>query len=182
MQKTSSLSLNEKPMTPELSIPLTGLKTYPETTQFTVLGDFFEAFGQEDVLDAEVRLTVSLDKEPGGFSLDLDFSGKLALRCDRCMEEMDWPIGFSARYALRRASEEVEETEDGREIIPLDPADKFFDLSQLVYDELCLSIPIRHTHPDGKCNPESAKYLTDKPGGEGEMMDTPFAGLKDLKL
>ena len=169
-------------MTPELTIPLTGLKTYPETTQFAVSGDFFEAFGQEDVLDAEVRLTVSLDKEAGGFSLDLDFAGKLVLRCDRCMEEMDWPLSFSARYALRRVSEEEEETEDGREIIPLEPSEKFFDVSQLVYDELCLSIPIRHTHPAGKCNPESLKYLTDKPGGEGEVMDTPFAALKDLKL
>ena len=173
-------------MTPELQIPLTGLRTYPETTQFAVSGDFFEAFGQEEVLDAEVRLTASLDKEAGGFSLDLHFEGKLVLRCDRCMEEMDWPLSFSAQYALRRTSdkdfEDVDETEDGREIIPLDPADKFFDLSQLVYDELCLSIPIRHTHPDGKCNPESLKYLTDKPGGEGEMMDTPFAALKDLKL
>lgn len=173
-------------MTPELQIPLTGLKTYPETTQFTVSGDFFEAFGQDDVLDAEVRLTVSLDKEAGGFSLDLYFEGKLVLRCDRCMEEMDWPLSFSSQYALRRTSdkdfEDVEETEDGREIIPLEPSEKFFELSQLVYDELCLSIPIRHTHPDGKCNPESLKYLTDKPGGEGEMMDTPFAALKDLKL
>lgn len=173
-------------MTPELQIPLTGLKTYPETTQFAVSGDFLEDFGQEEVLDADLRLTVVLDKEPGGFSLELDFEGKLTLRCDRCMEEMDWPLSFSAQYALRRTSdkdfEDVEETEDGREIIPLGPSDKFFDLSQLVYDELCLSIPIRHTHPDGKCNPESTKYLTDKPGGEGEMMDTPFAGLKDLKL
>ncbi len=169
-------------MTPELSIPLTGLKTYPETTQFAVSGDFFEAFGQEEVLDAAVQLTVSLDKEAGGFSLDLYFEGKLVLRCDRCLEEMDWPLSFSARYALRRASEEETETEDGREIIPLEPTDKCFDVSQLVYDELCLSIPIRHTHPDGKCNPESLKYLTDKPGGEGEVMDTPFASLKDLKL
>ncbi len=173
-------------MTPELQIPLTGLKTYPETTRFAVSGDFFKAFGQEDVLDSDLLLTVVLDKEPGGFSLKLDFEGKLTLRCDRCMEEMDWPMGFSARYALRRASdkdsEDVEETEDGREIIPLDPSDKVFDLSQLVYDELCLSIPIRHTHPDGKCNPESLKYLTENPGGEGEVMDTPFAGLKDLKL
>ena len=173
-------------MTPELQIPLTGLKTYPETTQFTVSGDFFESFGQAEVLGSDVCLTVSLDKEPGGFSLELDFAGKLMLRCDRCMEEMDWPLSFSAQYALRRTSDKefegVEETEDGREIILLEPSDKFFDLSQLVYDELCLSIPIRHTHPDGKCNPESTKYLTDKPGGEGEMMDTPFAGLKDLKL
>ena len=169
-------------MTPELSIPLTGLKAYPETTQFVVSGDFFEAFGQEEVLDASVHLTVSLDKEAGGFSLDLHFEGKLVLRCDRCLEEMDWPLSFSARYALRRSSEEETETEDGREIIPLEPMDKCFDVSQLVYDELCLSIPIRHSHSDGKCNPESLKYLTDKPGGEDEVMDTPFAALKDLKL
>ena len=173
-------------MTPELQIPLTGLKTYPETTQFTVSGDFFEAFSQEEVLDADVCLTASLDKEASDFSLDLHFEGRLVLRCDRCMEEMDWPLSFSVRYALRRTSDkdfaDVDETEDGREIIPLEPSEKFFDLSQLVYDELCLSIPIRHTHPDGKCNPESTKYLTDKPGGENEVMDTPFAGLKDLKL
>ncbi|MCR4564479.1 MAG: YceD family protein [Bacteroidales bacterium] len=162
------------------------MKTNPEKTQFTVSGDFFDLFGQKEFLDADLRLTVLLGRENGGFALKMDFDGRLVLRCDRCMEEMDWPVSFSSEYALRRqtegGSEDEDETEDGREIIRMEPSAKFFDLSQLVYDELCLHIPIRHAHPEGGCNPQALKYLTDKPGGEGQMMDTPFAGLKDLQL
>ena len=169
-----------------LLIPLTGIKTFPATTQVTIAQDFFAAFGQEEVLGADVRLSVWLDKEPGGFSLALDFDGKLVLCCDRCMEEMDWPLSFTAAYALRRAPDkdsEVEgETEDGREIIIVDASAKEFDAAQVVYDELCLHIPIRHTHPAGGCNPAAVKYLTDKPGGDDELTDTPFAVLKDLQL
>ena len=39
--------------------------------------------------------------------------------------------------------------------------------AQLVYDELSLSIPIRHCHPEGGCNAKALAYLTDTPGGAG---------------
>lgn len=173
-------------MASALLIPLTGIKTFPSVTHWAVGDDFFTTFGQEEVLGADVRVSALLAREADGFSLELAFEGKLVLRCDRCLEEMEWPLSFVAQYALRRMHdrdlEPEDETEDGREIVPVDAAAKDFDAAQIAYDELCLHIPIRHAHPAGGCNPTALKYLTDKPGGEGELLDTPFAGLKDLQF
>ena len=168
-----------------LLIPLTGPASAVTQTQALLSGSFFESFGHPDILDAQVRVRFRLAREAGGFSLSLDFDGQLSLPCDRCMEVMDWPLSFTAEYALRRRQDREpdpgERTEDGREIIPVDAGAKEFDAAQLVYDELSLSIPIRHCHPEGGCNAKALAYLTDTPGGEEELTDTPFAALKDLQ-
>ena len=54
------------------------------------------------------------------------------------------------------------------------------DISQFVYDYICLGLPIMKVHPEGKCNPEMLKHLASSPEAGETAGETPFSGLKDL--
>ena len=80
-------------------------------------------------------------------------------------------------------SESSEENQDGeREVIFLPVDNTEFDVKQVVYDYVCLSLPLQRVHEDGKCNPEALKYLEGCEVVEvSEDADkNPFAALKGL--
>ena len=162
-----------------LLIPLTGLKGTSQDTEFSVSGAFFREFGEGPVLDADVKVKAVLSREGADFALDLHYEGVLTLSCDRCLQEMSFPVSLTSRVLLSRDGRE-EESEDGREVIPLEAVAKEFDAAQLIYDDLSLCIPIRHTHPEGGCDPKVLTYLTDNPGDEQEPTDSPFSALGKL--
>ena len=72
--------------------------------------------------------------------------------------------------------------EGDREIVWLPVTEENLDLSQAIYDYICLSLPVQRVHEEGECDPEAMKYLSSENGEEPVQKDssTPFAGLKDL--
>ena len=52
--------------------------------------------------------------------------------------------------------------EDGAdEVILLDSSSADIDLSQIIYDYVNLSLPIKKVHPDGQCDPVMMEKLKD---------------------
>lgn len=165
-------------METKIIIPLTGSKLF----DFVVGKEFFEAFDNEEIMSAQIALNLTLTKQGGDFDLSLTAQGFLTLPCVRCWDEMKFPIELEEELVLRRGADQEDETPDGREIAVIEASQKEYDASQWVYDNICLALPIQHCHPEGTCNPIVSAYLTDNPGGEQELTENPFAGLKDLKL
>ena len=103
--------------------------------------EFFEAFGNPDILDAEVRVTALVSNH--GLTLDVKaaIAGSVTVPCDRCLEDLQLPVeeSFEDRY-----------TPGGTEL----------DLSQDVYDYVVTSLPMQRVHPEGGCNSETTKYLS----------------------
>ena len=88
------------------------------------------------------------------------------------------PLYF-VKYGSEASSEEKEESEPSREVIYLPEDDADLDLSQIVYDYLCLALPPQRFHPDGECNPEVLKYLADGIKVEGkDKTGNPFSVLE----
>ena len=55
-------------------------------------------------------------------------------------------------------------------------------MGQIMYDYVCLSIPMQRVHPEGQCNPLVMKYLNigAKPMEEGKTDVSPFSSLRDF--
>ena len=76
------------------------------------------------------------------------------------------------------------EDSDGDEFIIMDPADGELDLTQFLYDYVCLNLPLQKVHEEGDCNEEMMAKLgsvnapVEKDDEAGE--DSPFAALKGL--
>ena len=165
-------------------IPLNGL-TAGENEFFWQAGkEFFESFENTEVLDAHLDTDVRVEKSGRYIGVDCDVRGELKVECDRCLDELDMPVDVGIRLSVKYGSEESsEDPQPGeREVIFVPETDVELDLSQIIYDYVCLSLPMQRTHAPGECNPEAMKYYTapEETVVVAEDDVNPFAALKDL--
>ena len=115
----------------------------PGKSHFTwhVGPEFFEIFGNEEILDADLEVTAEIANH--GFTADAAcvVSGSVTVACDRCLEDLVIPVETSFEETYTPESDEL-------------------DLRQDVYDYVCISLPIQRVHPEGECNQETTKYLS----------------------
>ncbi len=102
--------------------------------------------------------------------LDVSLNGIVRLRCQRCLGNLEFPIGVSSRLKLASAEElDAVDDEDEGEYIE---ASSQLDVIGLVEDELLLSLPFAPRHPDGACSPVSESL---------KQSANPFAVLAGIK-
>jgi len=160
-----------------LNIPLNDLKSGVTEYKWHITEEFFKSFDNAEILSASVDVTVKARKESGSFLLDCEFGGEITVPCDRCLENLALPVDTEAMLKLQYGAADVDE-EDGREMIEVE-AGCGYDMSQVVYDYVCLCIPIQHCHEAGKCNPEVMRHLIcDEQDSVSE--NNAFSALKDL--
>ena len=164
-------------------IPLNGLAAGENRFSWHAGEDFFEAFGNTEILDADIDVSVVVDKSGRYVGVDCEIDGYLTVACDRCLEDLRMPVStdvmLSVKFGDEESSEEHQEGE--REIVFVPEGDAEMDMSQIIYDYVCLALPMQRHHEDGGCNPEALRYLA---GGESvnaeEDVNNPFAALKEL--
>ena len=174
-------------MTGRIIIPLNGLPAGKSAFSFKADKEFFEYFDNSEILDAQLDIQVVAVKLPGYLGIDCTIDGELVVACDRCLEDLEIPVHSLVKLSVKSGPMEADSPQglqdDGRETLYIQDEEPDLDLSQTVYDYSCLSVPLHHVHEDGKCNPETVKYLNpyselqDIREEAGEM---PFAGLKAL--
>lgn len=118
-------------------------------------GDFFRQRENDVVEEADVAAYVDIDVRNGAYLIGITCRGWIDIPCDRCLEpmrlEVDDDYDVSVRYG-----DEYDEKEG---LIVLPEKDVEFDLAPLIADTILLSIPLRHVHPEGECNPEMEKIM-----------------------
>ena len=138
-----------------------------------------------EILDAQLDAAVIVEKSGRYLGVDCDVRGMVTVECDRCLDELDMPVDVEIRLSVKYGMEEnSEEPQPGeREVIFIPDSDAEFDMSQIIYDYVCLSLPMQRIHEDGGCNPEAMKYYgapIEIEASEEEGEANPFASLKDL--
>ena len=103
--------------------------------------EFFEAFGNTDILGADLLVTARVVSHGITADVDCTVAGSVTVACDRCLEDLQIEVetSFSESYT---------------------PESDLLDLSQDVYDYVCTSLPLQRVHPDGGCNQETTKFLS----------------------
>ena len=165
-------------------IPLNGL-TAGENKFFWHAGkEFFDSFENSEILDAQLDIETNVEKSGRYIGVDCYVSGKVVVECDRCLEELEIPVDLEVLLSVKFGeSESSDENQDGeREVIFLPVDNTELDMEQVVYDYVCLSLPLQKVHEDGGCNPDAIKYLDGPEVTEiSEDADkNPFAALKGL--
>ena len=171
-------------MNDKFIIPLNGLAA--GITEFSWQADkeFFDSFENSEILDAHLDADVRVEKSGRYIGVDCDVRGEVTVECDRCLDELDMPIDVEIKLSVKYGNEESsEEPQQGeREVIFIPETDAEMDMSQIVYDYVCLSLPMQRTHDDGECNPEVMKMYGAPEESEikEEEGENPFSALKDL--
>nr|MCR5841499.1 DUF177 domain-containing protein [Bacteroidales bacterium] len=103
--------------------------------------EFFEIFGNEEILDADLEVQAAVVNH--GLTVDVScaIAGSVTVACDRCLEDLVIPVETSFEEGYTPESGEL-------------------DLRQDVYDYVCISLPLQRVHPEGECNQETTKYLS----------------------
>lgn len=86
--------------------------------------------------------------EEGRDMLALTLHGHLRLCCQRCLEEMLYPIEIATRFRLLPDEELEKDESDEFDCIAADP---HMDVLALLEDEVLLCIPFAPKHPVGQC-------------------------------
>ena len=166
-------------------IPLNGLTVGKNAFSWQAGKEFFDDFENTEILDAHLDADVRVEKSGRYIGVDCDVRGEVTVECDRCLDELDMPVDVEIRLSVKYGNEESsDDPQQGeREVIFIPDTDAELDMSQIIYDYVCLSLPMQRMHDVGGCNPEAMKYYSAPEGydvfnEEKEM--NPFAALKDM--
>ncbi|MBO5418516.1 MAG: DUF177 domain-containing protein [Bacteroidales bacterium] len=165
-------------------IPLNGLAAGENLFFWKAGKEFFDSFENSEILDAHLDADVRVEKSGRYIGVDCDVTGAVVVECDRCLDELDMPVDVEIRLSVKYGSEDSsEEQSSDREIVFIPETDAELDMSQIIYDYVCLSLPMQRVHPEGSCNPEAMKYFCSPVGcdeGAEKCDSNPFSALKDM--
>ena len=171
-------------MKDDFIVPLNGLAQGRTTFRTRIGKKFFEHFENSEILDAELDAEVEVEKAGRFIGVDCRVEGNVTVICDRCLSDLIIPVRTDFKQSVKFGEGESVsgEMEGDREIVWLPAKEENLDLSQAIYDYICLSLPVQRVHEEGECDPEAMRYLSSENGEEPVQKDssTPFAGLKDL--
>jgi uncharacterized protein len=83
-------------------------------------------------------------------ALGIEVNGAVALTCQRCLGEFEWPVDERSEVLLAHDEREAAEL-DANSSAEVVLADGPVDPLALVEDELVLALPFAPRHPDGAC-------------------------------
>lgn len=143
------------------SIAFKGLSQGKHVFEYEIDNRFFSEFGGDIVDEGSVNVRITLDKQSSLMTLWFDVEGTVNVQCDRCLETYNQPIKGSERIFVKFGEKEFV---DGDDVIWVSPNDYQLNVAQLIYEYVCLAIPIKRIHPDDEngnstCNPEMIEKL-----------------------
>ncbi|GHT65699.1 hypothetical protein FACS189452_00280 [Bacteroidia bacterium] len=119
---------------------------------------FFAGFENSEVLGGRVDVVIKLHKTDVWQALHITLKGTARVACDRCLDEFDQAIQYTGDVRIGNTqSVDLQENTDS-EIVFVGKDDARVDLSQYLYESVCLSLPILRVHPNDSngnstCNP-----------------------------
>jgi uncharacterized metal-binding protein YceD (DUF177 family) len=170
-------------MSEEFVIPLNGLSAGKNEFRWQASKEFFETFENSEILDAQLDASVSVEKSGRYIGVDCEVVGTVTVECDRCLGDLKMPVDeeilLSVKFGEEGTSEETDDSE--REVIYLPQDDAVLDMKQIIYDYVCLALPMQRIHDEGDCDPDALKHLSAGESVEAEADENnPFSALKDM--
>ncbi len=116
---------------------------------------FFASIEGSEMSRGDVHVEVSIRKTLHFSEIHFHATGTVTVACDRCLDPMDIPVDTESVIAVKYGSEHSED----ENFIIVTEDEPFVDLAWCVYESLALSLPVKHVHAPGKCNPAMINVL-----------------------
>lgn len=163
-------------------IPIRGLFPGQHDYIFDIDAFFFKQFESSPIQDGEVKVELSLDKQPDMYELWFQFEGTVKADCDRCLAPINLPIEGRERLLVKFS---LEETFEDAEVIYINPETPKLSVAKYIYEFICLSLPIIKTYDCRAekvrpCDEEMLSHL-EQPSEEEPENNPIWDELKKLK-
>ena len=166
------------------NIAFSGLKTGKHDFKFEINQEFFDLFETEqEFFNPKIVADVLLDKHITFLEFHINVSGTVQLICDISTDEFSENIMNDLKILVKFGEEYDDSNED---IITIPQKDSDFNIANLIYETVVLSIPMKKVAPSVRDNDEYEKLLekySPKPIEEEEEQSTDprWEALKKLR-
>lgn len=127
-------------------VAFSGLKNGKHEFKFEVEQSFFDLFETEqEFTNAHINVEVQLEKHTTFLEFEIIIGGTVDLICDISNEEFSFPISNSIKV-LVKFGEEYDDSNE--EVITIPIGDSSFNISQIIYEAVVLSIPMKKISPN----------------------------------
>lgn len=127
-----------------------------QSIEYLLDNAFFTNIEGEDVQKGKVNVSLTITKEREMFNFTFQLNGIITISCDRCLDDMDYPIETTARLFVKFGKDYAEESD---EIVVIPEREGIINIAWFLYEFVALAIPIKHVHAPGKCNKQMSSKL-----------------------
>jgi len=127
-------------------VSFSGLKTGKHEFRYEIDKEFFQLFDTEqEFTNPKITVEVLLDKHSTFLEFEIKVDGTVELVCDITNVNFDHPIENEIGV-LVKFGEEYDDSEE--DVITIPSNDHAFNIAQLIYENVVLSIPMKKISPD----------------------------------
>ena len=156
-------------------LPLKSLPVGSHDFDFRLDKEFFKNMESADIRDGNVDVHITVVNKGQYYDLTFDITGELTLLCDRCLDEMQFPVETQYHIIVKYGEDFNDDSDD---LLEIPESDTYLNVAYMIYDTIALTIPIKHTHPLGKCNRAMSSLLR-KHRAPGSLADAEDEELQD---
>ena len=166
----------------QFKIPFKGLSLGTHVYDWKLDKKFFEAIENPEIIDCNLKVVLELEKQERMLILNFQITGDVEVTCDRCLDQLNLPVDVRERYFIKFGNEHMEESET---VLVIPESEYQVSVSDLIFDYVSLSLPIKKVHPDdakgnSMCNLETLSRLKEHAIQKGS--DPRWDALKNIKL
>ncbi len=150
----------------EFDIAFVGLKPGIHVFEYKVDKKFFAAYGEQDFIDCEALIKLSLEKNNGFMLLKFDIDGKAELVCDRCGNNLTKQLWdeFNIIVKMVENPEVMNEQEEDPDIYYISRGESHLHVADWLFEFVNLSIPLQkicdeNESGESQCNKEVLAQL-----------------------
>ena len=158
----------------EFDLFLKGMPVGTQEFRYHLGLDFFRKMESSDVSSADVEVSLSAKRVGDTYKLFFTLTGVIGIPCDRCLDEMEHRVDTTYAMSVKYGDEYYE----GDDVVVIPESWDAYNVARAICDTVMLTIPIMHTHEEGKCNEEMSRLLRQHSaaGNDSETDDTDDGG------
>lgn len=162
---------------------ISGLKIGKHAFDWKVDASFFEELNPDLLEDADLKVGLILKKSETMIEADISITGSVVLACDRSLKLFSEELSIDETVYFKYG-EEPQELSENIQIIHFN--EESIDFSQLIYELVSISIPMKRLHPDYREEDEDDYWVyvvDDEDESEeqsSESIDPRWAALQQL--
>ncbi len=140
----------------QYKVQLASLADGHHEQDFHIDTEFFKNMENTDVHFSDVDVHLDLEKKRDVYDCTFHCKGMMQIPCDRCLDPLDHEVDTTYHIMVKYGDEYNDESDD---LLVIPYSNSYLNVAYMLYDTLLLTIPLRHVHPQGKCNRAMAAAL-----------------------
>lgn len=142
---------------------------------------FFTKHNNEEIEDAEVAVSLTVNQKENMSVFDFTVNGKLILICDICLESLEYAFCTEEKLILKTSNEQRRNEDEN--IVFINPSIQVYNVEQILYEIIYGQIPMRKAHQDvnQSCNKDMINRIKQNSKKQTHELDPRWEALKEIK-